>query len=136
MSRKLFNKPYREVTGAELAGITDDIIKGMLMFRKNAPFSFVEMVNLVLGHPNTPYLSKNSLRVALELFDFDLNALNSHKFIVEQDVDLSEALPSEEPLDGSRCYHAFFQPVQTAPTAPQQPPQKQIDKTFKHFQQF
>jgi len=129
-ARNLLKKPYREVTAAELAELSEEILKGLLMFRKNAPFSFVNTINLVLGHPNTPFLTKNNLRIALELFDFDLNELNADKFIVEQDVDWAEALPSEEPLDGVRCHEAFFQ---SSTLTSKQTPQKQPEKAFKEI---
>lgn len=108
VARECFKKPYKSLTGADLNNLTEELLKGMLMFRKNAPFGFVRMVNLVLGHPNTSFLTKNSLRVCLDMFDFDLNELNSDKFIVEQDVDLAEGIESEKPLEGQSCHQRYF----------------------------
>lgn len=87
-------------------------MKGLFMFRKNMPFGFVRMVNMCLGHPMTRFLDRNNLRVALELFDFDINKLNSDLFVVEQDVFLAEGLKSEGDVKDKACSEVFFPRVE------------------------
>lgn len=109
-AQEIFGKGYGDLTAGDLHELAEEMMKGLLMFRKNAPFGFVRMINLVLGHPATRFLDRNNLRVALELFDFDINELNGCSFLVEQDVDMQEGLKSEQPLKDVSCHEVFFGP--------------------------
>ena len=77
------------------------------MFKRNCPFNFADMVNLVLEHPNTNYLDKTGLRLGLDMFDFDLEKMNSDKLLVERPVFLNEVLDSEKTGYDSFCYFDF-----------------------------
>ena len=78
------------------------------MFRKNCPFNFVDTVNLCLEHPNTRFLDKQNLLLGLQLFDFDINELNSGRLLAEQGVIMTETLKSEVEDTELNAYERFY----------------------------
>lgn len=78
------------------------------MFRKNCPFNFVDTVNLCLEHKNTRFIDKQNLLLGLQLFDFDINELNSGRLLAEQGVVMTETLNSEIGDPNLNCYEQFY----------------------------
>lgn len=107
-ANEIFGRNYEELSEKDMHSLVEQVLRGLYMFRKNAPFGFVKMINLCFSHPKTSLIDKNNLKVALELFDFDINELNSGFFIVEQDVILNEGLPKERGSPERPSHELFF----------------------------
>lgn len=107
-AKEIFGRSFDELTAHDMHSLVEQVLKGLYMFRKNVPFNFVKMINLCFAHPQTSLIDKNNLRLALELFDFDINELNSGLFIVEQDVILNEGLAKERGSPERPSHELFF----------------------------
>lgn len=108
LSMQLFGKAHSLLTKQDLHGLTNQLLSGLYMFRRNCPFNLPDLIALVFEHPRTDFLDKNSLLVGLEMFDFDLEAMNADKLLVERPVVISEMVESERRGKEEGCFEHFY----------------------------
>ncbi len=58
----------------------------MYFFKKSTPADLGEILTLLFNHPQSGFVVKNNLSIALRLFDIDINELNNQYFLYESPV--------------------------------------------------
>lgn len=59
LSLNTFNKNYKELNSVDIRNLIEEIISSLYVIRKNIPFNFIDVVRLVLDHPEINLIDRN-----------------------------------------------------------------------------
>ena len=59
LSQKLFGKQHEDIQTADLRNFTEEVICSLYVLRKNIPFNFIDVLKLLLNHPEIDVIDRN-----------------------------------------------------------------------------